>query len=342
MAVPAQVQARGDRADELLKQQASTETPVVGDPAKPEDRDKNQPAPAETVESLKTKLAEAEQKLSTLQGKYNNEIQALKDDVNLLNTLKNQVRQANGQVQEINGKLNEANTLIGQLQKQIAEKQTAETVKPSLSEEDREYLRGEGFEDRTIEIFSKVFSKGTANAGVQGELEKIKQELEQEKARDAERARAKFWSELEEKVSDWATINGDRRVGTVIMPEFDTWLDGTLPYSSKTRRDALMEAQAAWDYKTAIQIFNDFKSANPKKKPEHQIDPAKQIDPASSVVNQQDPAGQVKPAGKLYTRQEVKDFYKDLSLGKYKGKEDEAKRIDADILLANNEGRIQG
>ena len=165
MAVPAQVQARADKADELLKQvQASTEKPAGEVPATPTgDRDKDKPAQAETVDSLKALLAEAQQKLATLQGKYNSEIQALKDDVNLLNNLKNQVRTLTDRTIDLSGKLTEANRLIGELQKQLAEKPApADDGKidlSALSEEDLEHLRGEGFDDKVIGILVKALSK---------------------------------------------------------------------------------------------------------------------------------------------------------------------------------------
>lgn len=341
MAVPAQVQARADKADELLKQQASNkETPAAGDSAKPtEDRDKSQPAAAETVDSLKALLAETQQKLATLQGKYNSEIQALKDDVNLLTNLKGQVRQLNGQLQDASGKLSEANRQIGDLQKQLSERPAApaaddgKAVLSSLSEEDLEYLRGEGFDDKAIGILLKALAgKGQAKPNQNNdELAQIKKEMQDEKVR-------KFWSEISEKVPDWESINsGD---------PFNDWLDEKLPYSNQTRRDRLQGAQRELDYGTVIQLFNDFKRDKPaagKNKPEHQIDPNKQIDPNSSVVNQQDPEGKIKPAGKIYTRQEIKEFYAELSKAAAKnGVTDEMKKTDADIIKANAEGRIQG
>lgn len=347
MAIPAQVQARGDRADELLKEaQASQggERPAEGAPAKPEDRDKGKPAPAaETVESLKVLLTESQQKLATLQGKYNSEIQPLKDDVNLLNNLKNQVRTLTGQVQDANGKLNEANRLIGDLQKQITEKPAAagdgKIDLAALSEEDRDYLRGEGFDDKTIDIIINAVSKRAAPAAsVQAEIDKIKQEREQERAEEAKKANSKFWKELAEKVPDWEPINSN--------DAFNDWLDATLPYSSETRRDRLQAAQAVLDYTTCIQIFNDFKRENPAAathKPEHRIDPNKQVEPASSVVHQPPADGKPAPAGKTYTRQEVREFYAELSKAAAKGNvTDEMKKTDLDIIAANAQGRIQG
>jgi len=340
MAIPAQVQAQGDRADELLKKvQASPETPAQGDPSKPEDRDKGKPAPqAETVDSLKALLAETQQKLATLQGKYNSEIQALKDDVNLLNNLKNQVRTLNGQISDSNGKLNEANRLIGELQKQITEKPAVpaddgKSALSSLSEDDLEYLRGEGFDDKALGILIKALSKKdqAKPAQNQDEIAEIRKELETKKVKE-------FWKEINEKVPDWEPINGS--------DPFNDWLDLRLPYSNETRRDRLQAAQKESDYATVIQIFNDFKSANPgyANKQEHRIDPAnKQIEPASSVVHQPPADGKPAPAGKIYTRQEVREFYAELSKAAAKNEiTDEMKKKDADIIKANTEGRIQG
>ena len=340
MAIPAQVQAQGDRADELLKKvQASPETPAQGDPSKPEDRDKGKPAPqAETVDSLKALLAETQQKLATLQGKYNSEIQALKDDVNLLNNLKNQVRTLNGQISDSNGKLNEANRLIGELQKQITEKPAVpaddgKSALSSLSEDDLEYLRGEGFDDKTLGILIKALSKKdqAKPAQNQDEIAEIRKELETKKVKE-------FWKEINDKVPDWEPINGS--------DPFNDWLDLRLPYSNETRRDRLQAAQKESDYATAIQIFNDFKRENPAAathKPEHRIDPAKQIEPASSVVHQPPADGKPAPAGKIYTRQEVREFYAELSKAAAKGNvTDEMKKTDLDIIAANAQGRIQG
>lgn len=339
MPVPAQVQAQADKADAMLKELSEKEKAPAAVVTNPEDQGKDKPAPIpeETVESLKHKLA-------VLQGKYNSEIQALKDDVNLLNNLKNQVRTLNGQVQDANGKLNDANRLIGEMQKQITEKPApADDGKidlSALSEEDLEHLRGEGFDDKVIGILVKALSKKAAPAARtdgQGEIEEIRQDMEKDRAKA-------FWKEFTDKVPDWEPINTD--------DTFNDWLDEKLPYSTETRRDRLQAAQKDADAATCIQIFNDFKSAHPaagRNKPEQRIelpsriDPAKQLEPASSVVHQPPEDGKPKPAGKIYTRQEVREFYAELSKAAAKGNvTDEMKKTDQDIIAANTQGRIQG
>jgi hypothetical protein len=333
--VPANVKAQGDRADALLTAIAKGENPgqvqapPVEDPAihKPEE---------ETVDGLKHKLA-------VLQGKYNSEIQAMKDDVNLLNNLKGQVRGLNGQLREMNGKLQEANALTISLQRQITEKKVDPPVaggeKDLLTDEDREWLKNEGLEDRFVEIITKV-ARGeaakrepAANPGNTDDLENVKRDLHQQKVNT-------FWKELSDKVADWEAINAS--------DDFNDWLDEKLPYSTKDRRSVLQDAQAQLDYGMVIQLFKDFKESKgfikqePVKKSEHVIDPAKQLEPDSTVAHIENPNG-TKTEGKIYTRQWIRDFYKDVATGKYKGKEKEAEsaRIDADIIKANAEGRIR-
>jgi len=305
--------------------------PKVVTPA-PEDTGKDKPVP-ETVESLTHKL-------SVLQGKYNSEIVAIRDDVNLLTNLKNQVRQMTGQFRDASGKLNEANLFIQDLQKQITEKpadtggDNAKLPTTLLSAEDREHLATEGFDDRSIEIFGKMIKtlapERAVAPAITDELEQIKRDVQNDRENT-------FWTKLSLAVPDWESVNsGD---------QFNDWLDEVLPYSDKTKRDVLKAAQAQLDYRKVIQIFTDFKAANPgttkPKKEEPKYDPAKQIEPASSVTHTETPEGE-KPQGKIYTREEVKQYYKEVATGKYKGKDVEAAKIDADIIKANLEGRIQG
>ena len=42
----------------------------------------------------------------------------------------------------------------------------------------------------------------------------------------------------------------------------------------------------------------------------------------------------------MWTQKQIKEFYKDKSIGLYRGKEQEANEIEKDILAAPGEGRI--
>ena len=349
--IPANVQAQGDRADALLTAIAKGEDPGQAGQAPPvEDPGAHKPAVAvadeETVDGLKHKL-------SVLQGKYNSEIQAIKDDVNLLNNLKGQVRNLTGQLRDTNGRLQEANALIISLQKQITKVDPPDAGgdKSLITDEDREWLRNEGMEDRFLEIVQKV-ARGEAakhEPAQSGDLENVKRDLHQQRVDT-------FWKELSGRVPDWEGVNAS--------DDFNDWLDTKLPYSTKDRRSVLQDAQAQLDYGTVIQLFQDFKGSSGaakqepvkqepvkqepvkqepvKPKREHVIDPVKQLEPDSGVGHVENPNGET-PGGRTYTRQWIRDFYKDVATGKYKGKakEAEAARTDADIIKANAEGRIR-
>ena len=337
MPIPAQVQAQADAADEKLKELSEAEKTPQPDPDKKPEDPTPIPPEKDTVEDLK-------QRLTVLQGKYNAEVKALKDDVTLLNNLKHQVRQLTAQNQELS-------RLTTDLQKQITEKpketdqktELPESVADVLSEEDRQFLEdSEGLSKQAINILSKMVQTMAAKqtpAPKSNELEDIKKDIVQTRAE-------RFWSELDRSIvdmngtPDWDPINKN--------DAFMDWLDELLPYSNTTRRQRLQDAQNQMDYKTVIQLFNDFKA---QAKPAHtdpkpKLDPSKQIEPDTSVVHQPKPDGDV-PEGKIYTRQEVNEFYSKsaVELGRSstsRERKEEIARIDADILKAQKEGRIRG
>lgn len=337
MAIPAQVQAQADRADELIKGlPGNTEKiPEEANAGQTEDPNKKIVAVVEdTVEGLKHKLA-------VLQGKYNSEIEPIKKDVNLLNNLKKQVRTLSGQLQE-------QNALIVDLQKKLTEKPkevpavVVDDTDPMalLPAEDREYLKEEGFTDRFIGIVGKV-AKGLAKKEQPVAITTGKAEIEEIRRTVQQGREETFWLEFKKGVPNWEQINGNDE-GAPIMPEFDAWLDGRIPYSSKTRRMALQDAQNNLDFTTAIQVFQDFIQGNPElfipKKEATVVDLNTQIEPSSSVAHTDHTT--ITQVGKTYTAAEVKGFYDDTTKGKWKGKEKEWAAIDADITKANYEGRI--
>jgi hypothetical protein len=367
--IPAQVEAQGKKADELI-QALQPENAAVVDPAvNPENPGVAQPAAAvapavaETVDSLKQKLAESEHKFSVLKGKYDSEIAPLKNDVNILNSLKGQIRKLTGDnstlnasVQDLQGKLTEANGQIAQLQQQIAQPAASPEVKPVFSEEDMGQLREEGFDEKTIAILEKVLKRDTPAAAAPAQPAQAqpaaaapaKSQAELAQEREREKSVKTFWQEFEKGVPDWETINGNTEYGIPMMPEFDSWLDGQMPNSVQTRRQALVAAQGILDHLKVVQIFNEFKSEHnltvqQQQQPEHKINPEQQIEPASSVVHS-DPGQQ--PQGKIYTRQEINDFYKDYAIKMAspvtpQSVKDQLRNTDADIVKANSEGRIQ-
>lgn len=352
--IPAQVQAQSDRADELLKQGSDQGTPPSENP---DDQPPAGTAPAETVESLKQQLVAAQNEAAMWKGKYEKEILPVKGDADEYKRLKGEFRILSNQYRTMNGQLTEANNLIVELRKQITEKKDAgaEPVTDPmvlLSDEDKAYLRDEGFTaDRLIGIVGKIVH------GMAPKAAPAAKEEAQPKTDPAQSAGPSpeevFWAELNREVPDWKKINGNVKIGIPSMPEFDAWLDRVIPYSGgKTHADAMQEAQKNLDYATVIQLFNDFKATlppDPEKKQKEEgkpsLNPEEHIEPKSSVgAPDRTDAG---PQGKIFTRKEINAFYAKAAVElanprTSKERREEIARTDAEILKAEKEGRVQG
>lgn len=142
------------------------------------------------------------------------------------------------------------------------------------------------------------------------------EELEQQKLRTS------FWTALNELVPDWQAINGDQK-WLAFLAQYD-------PQTGQQRQQTLDAAQKALDADAVAALFNTFKKQQPKAPPPI---PEDQVEPESSR------ATSVPQGAKIWTRQEIKQFYVDKTNGKYSA--DEGQRLEADIFAAQRENRIR-
>ena len=139
-----------------------------------------------------------------------------------------------------------------------------------------------------------------------------------------------FKSRLAEIVPDWKTINDNQ--------DFITWLQEPDGYSGMTKHEALLKAYNQFNSDTVGKIFNQFKAEfkipiKKNKKPKKSL--SSEVEP-KSVKTQRKVTG--KKVAKVWTRQEIADFYRKKTDGKIDPKK--AARLEKDIFLANQEGRI--
>jgi len=334
MAIPAQVQARAEEAERMLKglsEDPSKKDPEA-EPIQPGDREPKPPVQSETDEVLRKELTELKQQYKTLQGKYEKEVKALGSDVNLLTSLKNQVRQLTMQNSDLTQLISDMRTQLEEKKEPAKKADIPQSFADKLSDEDLEYLENEGITGKVVDIVAKTIM---ANQPARNdELERIKKDVQQDRT-------SRFWSELNGKVENWRHHNES--------DGFNDWLDVTLPYSSSTRRQVLQSAQQRLDYETVIQLFKDFEvetgfTPEKGKAPMPKVDPGKLLEPDASVSRMAD-ADADKPKGKVYTKQEIRDFYARSAVemaNPYTTAERKAeiKRLDEDIIAANREGRI--
>lgn len=131
----------------------------------------------------------------------------------------------------------------------------------------------------------------------------------------------KFYDALDKAVPDWETINDD--------DEFHSWLAEEMPMTGRQRQYFLAEAQKKFNAPKVIEFFTAWKGQSGKV----------------SYLPDSHPSGSNEELREeeipFFTKAEVKKFYEDKKLGRYKNREDEARQIEMKIFRAQNAGRIR-
>lgn len=148
---------------------------------------------------------------------------------------------------------------------------------------------------------------------------------------------------LAEKVPNWEELNGDSG--------FLDWLDQRDPFSGAVRGLMLKQAFEAHDGPRVVNFFLGYQKEHAAVTP-----PANAAAPASTPAQPQRTLESMVAPGTTktgaastqngankrdWTRADIAQFYKDLGAGKYRGRSDDAKKIEADIFVAQREGRIR-
>ena len=153
-------------------------------------------------------------------------------------------------------------------------------------------------------------------------------------------AKSRMESSLDHDIPNWRDVN--------FNPDFLTWLKLPDPYSGVIRHELLKTAYSRNDTPRVLAFFNGFLAD------EAATDPAKAETgrsnaPAKMSLENLAAPGRAKtaaatgaPAEKpIFTRAQIAKFYADSAAGKYRGKEAEKDRVEAQIFDAEREGRIR-
>lgn len=264
------------------------------------------PAPQQAPETVNW-----EHKFKTLQGIFNAEVPKLQQ-----------------QNKELSVRLQEA---LDRLEKLTVAQQQAQPQQPTLDPKDVENFGQdlvEMVQRQTRAVLSQVANKVDAViADFERRIAALEQAVKGTTQTLSMTAEEVFFSNLTQAVPDWEQINADER--------FLGWLAEIDPVYGQPRQAALTAAQQALDVRRVAAIFNTFKSQIAK--PTKQDSLAKQVSP-KNAASAPPPASAEKP---VITQQQVQAFYHDLAVGKYRGREAEAKRLEQMINEALAEGRIQ-
>ncbi len=321
MALPKSIQKQADKAKEISDQLSNPSPPPAAeapqDPVPPEPPSPPQPAadpaPAPQVE------ADWEQRYRTLQGKYDS-----------------QVPQLQRQVQELTSQLTH---LTSKLEGLTAKPEPApEPTAPLVTDKDVE-VYGADLVDlvkrQAMQVAQEMTREMTGKlTALEQENQQLRDQLGGVSSQQVQTREQSYLAALTQIVPDWSEINQD--------PAFIQWLTVVDDLSGVPRQAYLDSAYQAKDVQRTATIFSSFKQTqSPAQQP---APPAptpleRQVAPSTSRATAPEPTPGA--ADKVWTRDEVTRFYTDVRTGKYRGREADAARIDAEITAAAATGRVK-
>ena len=313
--VPEAVQRQAEAMDALDAEMAlavapaDPETPPV--PEAPEPPATPPPAPAPAAEDW-------QHKFQTLQGKYNAEVPGLRA----------QVANLTQQIEELRAK-------------PAATPEPAPAAPKLITDEDTETYGAD-----LIDLIRRVAVENDAGerARLQGEIADLRKQMaaqatkvETVQTNVADERRATYFTELGKQCPTYEETDARQ--------DFKDWLLQTDDFSGLVRNDILQAAYRDFDAARTAKVFNQFLGATPPAPAPVVVEPPV---PGSELAELVSP-GQARAAAvivpddgkKMWTAAEMDAFYKDFARGDYRGRMDEARRIDADIDKALAEGRVR-
>ena len=334
--VPAVVKAEAARADALQAEYAKSlngETPPPD--GNEEDgeleeapRETRAKAPAEPVQTETPPPAVQEPEIDeggwrhryeSMQGRYNAEVPKLR-----------------GQVQQLMGQVNNLNKLLATVQRPDPPPQAAETtfkssVKP---EEIAEY--GPEF----VDLVGRIVKDSTA-AHV-AEISQLKNQLKHVGGQIGAGAREQMMNRLANDIPNWEEINTNQ--------DFLDWLALPDAYSGDIRHNMLHAAFERNDAPRVTAFFKGFLAEMAAVQPPEPEPGKKAVTLNKTPLRNLAAPGRARstaapspaPVEKpIITASEIATFYTELGLGKWRGREKEAKEMEAQIFAAQAEGRIR-
>lgn len=220
---------------------------------------------------------------------------------------------------------------------------SAQPQELEISEEEREQ-----YGEAQIELMARIARQTNSDLAkqvvdLQNQLAAVKQDQDSVKKTVEITTENEFFSELgrlvkEQTGQNWKDINKDSG--------FHAYLAEVNPETGYERQAHLSDAHKALDPERAARFFVNYAGKKPAQPSSAEQDVSSQPStPApvpEEIVQPTSQPGDVPHIDEptMYTTADINKFYRDKTDGKYKGKEDEARKIEEDILAAGREGRI--
>jgi hypothetical protein len=287
-------------------------------PEKPEEGD---PEVSPEIEPKPTRT-DWKQKYNVLQGKYDAEVPRLSSSL----------REALGRITKLEKDLEvKPEILVEPLKSAITDEELSdygEDLIDVIGRKAREIAHNE-FQPM-VDSLNQQISSLRDQVGVTGQ-------------RVSKQEQNEVFATLDRDVKDWRKIN--------IAPEFHEWLGQADPFSGQTRKKLMLDA---FETKNALRVkafFDSFLKENAVVTPLPTPPPAGKAG-SSATLELGDYIAPGKPSStpgqagapkekRIWTNKEIGKFYSDCQKGHFKKRPDDRTRIEADIMAAINEGRVQ-
>lgn len=319
--IPEAIRAAGAQAEELHKQLYSKDppeapavvdpgTPIVAEPAENVTQPVNAPVVDDNDESWRHKF-------DSINGRYKRSKQEIR----------------------------EMSERLAQLESMVTQLQSAPRAEPPKELKAERLITPEEEQNWGAELLSVVGKRAKEEltpevATLKSQMAQLQQRLDQLNGTVAMSAREKMYALLDEKCPNWQAINENQ--------DFISWLGLRDPFSGATRRNLLNQAYEQNDSPRVLKFFEGFLAEEAATAPAAQAQP----DPVPGAVPRVPletlaAPGRAKstahtPVEKpIINRADITRFYMDLAAGRFRGREDEAKRYEAEIFAAEKDGRIR-
>ena len=250
-----------------------------------------------------------------------------------------QLRKDNAQLKsDIANVIDRNETILSEvvaLKKQISTKSQEDSYDNLFSQEEVDIIGPEA-----VDIFKKVVKKTAGKPKEENEdIKLLKEELnllKKERNNNLRKEKENIETEsfgslktsLEKIVPDWQSIDVD--------PKFLSFLEEADEFSGLPKRNLFASAVQSRDVFNVSRFYNEFKGLRSSK--EDIL--SKKVTPIGTNSGSSDNLDKESNSKKTYTINEFNKFMDDYTKGKYKGKEKEARIIEARFDKAFIEGRI--
>lgn len=263
--------------------------------------------------------------------------------------LRNGINAMRGRLNASEQNLNRIQQRMGELERTIASLQAPAPQQPRDPATNPQSLitpemRSE-YGDELLDVAARAAQEriNPEISALREELQTIKNQTQRSAEQQFADARLALHNALDQQVPDWTRLNND--------DQFLDWLDLQDQFSGVRRGDLLKAAYDENNTPRVLAFFTSFlretNAVTPAPAPAPTVDPKTgqpKVDLATLAApgRGKSPAGQAPQSKPIYSGAQIAAFYADKTAGRYRGKEEEADRIEREIFAAQREGRIRG